>query len=779
MKEINFKEGEIIHKAGDIADTLDYIISGKVEIRTESASTSVKKGVVLGILEQAGTPYSYDYVAASDVTAVVYPFTRFSDVNQIVDDYFNDCDVIITATSNLVMSLSSKYNQLKRAAHRFYKGLNKQYNRYKELCGMYNAEIQSFPFLENASEFVPMKDMPDWINDYYDQLEIMPREAKRAFFTTHSSFTTAAIWEAVSHAQLYLSLITQVTDYAHSTISDYFYSSKSDIFDLFLNLLNKRGDKKDLRIEIKDCVTDLFDDWDGNILIPTDKLDEKKLILNSLISQINSMNDANSDFNTTDAIEDELDHANMDTDEPSSARYALIKDSLDVILRYTNTDEAEDDRFRQMVSEFKALQDKNSSSENVSNLRKDITKSFLDIYESAIISSFEAPKIPTILKMFFYFGYMDEELIGKDNALLLYDMAEKMSNNMSSAENIGVYTIYDWLKAVYTGKVEPSKNELDQDYTAFIKSQRASGYISADMEKRYMTSNKEKLRFEIRNFFKTGVRVCSGRPSTFCPILSDHNIIKPLEAMLVTVDNLNKNWNTIKAIDYSAFYRMCAFQSPEHRISRETIMLEVMPNVILMPTIGAKALLWQETGDLRRDTPGRIAMPIFTDTDLFLLQLKLTAEFRWEMCKRVQGGRWNDVSERSLTSDYFDYLQFYKKNTDLSPDAKEKIRTQLSNNRNNFKNVFIADYITWIRYESMGSPRLNKVVKNIMFSYCPFSKPLRDKLKTNPMYETMVNRHEIKAAKELKSLTARYNKLTDKLETLPREMLEFLKYHTK
>ena len=35
--------------------------------------------------------------------------------------------------------------------------------------------------------------------------------------------------------------------------------------------------------------------------------------------------------------------------------------------------------------------------------------------------------------------------------------------------------------------------------------------------------------------------------------------------------------------------------------------------------------------------------------------------YRWEMCRKLQGVRWNDISEHSLTSEYYDYIQYYKR----------------------------------------------------------------------------------------------------------------------
>ena len=105
--------------------------------------------------------------------------------------------------------------------------------------------------------------------------------------------------------------------------------------------------------------------------------------------------------------------------------------------------------------------------------------------------------------------------------------------------------------------------------------------------------------------------------------------------------------------------------------------------------------------------------------------------------------RWNDIREKSLTAEYCDYIQFYRKNRELSTDAKEKVKNSLVRAKNNYREVFTKDYQNWIKYEAVGSFRLNKVARDIIFRYCPFSKTIREDLVANPMYHDMFARYEI------------------------------------
>ena len=139
-------------------------------------------------------------------------------------------------------------------------------------------------------------------------------------------------------------------------------------------------------------------------------------------------------------------------------------------------------------------------------------------------------------------------------------------------------------------------------------------------------------------------------------------------------------------------------------------------------------------------------------------------------------GRWNDVAEKCLTSEYFDYIQFYRKNNELSDGAKQKIKDKLTRYRNNTAEVFISDYMTWIKYEAEGANRLNKVCRNIMAEYCFFSKEKREALKTNPaIHDVLVKVGNKRAKKEMefsRYLSSRENK---GISPSP-ELLEHLKF---
>ncbi len=206
-------------------------------------------------------------------------------------------------------------------------------------------------------------------------------------------------------------------------------------------------------------------------------------------------------------------------------------------------------------------------------------------------------------------------------------------------------------------------------------------------------------------------------------------------------------------------------------------MKEVLPDIILMPNAGTRAMMWQETAGVKRDTSARFMFPIFTAVDVDDMMMEIVGKYRWEICRKIQGVHWNDIRERSLTSEYCDYIQFYRKNHELSADAKEKIKSALLRGRNNYREVFVKDYQNWIKYESKGSYRLNKVAREILVTYCPFAKGIREELRANPMYQNSISRFDLQPAQKVQRLQGLYDKYQKAGGKITQELQDNMDYY--
>lgn len=450
--------------------------------------------------------------------------------------------------------------------------------------------------------------------------------------------------------------------------------------------------------------------------------------------------------------------------------------SLQKILTYSEVDKEIRNDFTNLIITYRKAKDKVSLSDEARKLRHDIAKLFYVIYEAAFKKSLDDVAIPQVIEMFLNFGYVDEELFGMDNTIDLY----RLSTNIEEKCNMNhIYTCYNWLKAIYWGDKEPSKNNLDMDYGEYVKDMIVHNKIAKADEAEALSDNDAKLNFEIQNMFTTVHKITYGRISTFTPILIEGNVTKNISSMLNTADKVIQALTMIKEIDYSVFYREVMYANPEIGIDKELLMNEVLPDIILMPTTGIAGAMWQEIEGRKRNSPARFMFPILSATSLSEMMGTVVGRYRWELCKRVHGGYWNVVTEKSLTSEYYDYIQFYKKNHDISEAGKEKIKSALTNARNNYREVFVKDYLLWLTYESKGSSRLNKPARTVLAKYCPFSSAIRTQLAGNPMfadYMALSERHLAPAKKRFDLLLAQ---LESKGYEIPKELRAQKAYYSK
>ena len=446
--------------------------------------------------------------------------------------------------------------------------------------------------------------------------------------------------------------------------------------------------------------------------------------------------------------------------------YVTIVDALSTILHYSGVSNEISLKFEEQLTEFKNSKNRYDSGDEARALRRNIGNSFYEVYTSAFIKSLNDPNIPIELKMFFMFGFVDEELAGEKNTAILYNMAKSYSPDPEGK----VLTIYEWLVKIYNMDVDPSRNEFDQDYPTYLREQKQSGNIDQEQLEIMLEDPTNRLNFEIHNLFTLGNRMTFGRISTFVPVFDDQNVLKPLDMAYLTASKIHGYYDMIKAVDFGVFCRSALYSNVEIGIPQLHFDDDIDPYMILLPNVGSRASLWQEIEGKNRRTPARMLVSIFNTENTDECMIRLFGEFRWEMCKTEQGVHWNDVTDPSLTSMYCDYLQFYKKNSALSTDNKEKLRTDLKKFNNNYKNVFIADYLSYVKFEAASSPRLNKVAREILFTFCPFAKELREKIADNPQYTELINHYNSRIANQAKPLSNMIIKLQKEEIPIPVEL---------
>jgi|LSQX01.1.fsa_nt_gb CRP-like cAMP-binding protein len=451
-----------------------------------------------------------------------------------------------------------------------------------------------------------------------------------------------------------------------------------------------------------------------------------------------------------------------------------LKNSAVKILEYSRLSEEKVTCFLMNLTAFRNLKDKLSTEESARLMRKAIAKSFFEIYTAVFNRAHTHNDDSRLIRMFLSFGYMDERLLDTNQVMALYRLA---GMEHSSGEP-KVYLMHEWLAAIYEMEKDPSVNNFGSDYIDTFRELKKQGRLTEKDKHAYLNNKDDRLSFEIDNMLTTNHKLCHGQISTYFPIL--HRDCAPSDPIrsFVSPALIREKLSNIMAIDFSLFHREIHYRNPKTAIEKEIIMAQTLPDILLVPIYGTRAMMWQEISGRVRNTPGRFLLPVFSDENIDDVLIKLAGNFRWELCRTMMGAAWNDISQNSLTSEYADYIQFYRKNRDLTDEAKEKVKSLVSKYRNRLRDIFTSEYEIWINNESKGNPRLNKVARNIFIKHCPFSREIRERLVRQPIYADQINIFNTQRGKKVRELENRYKsyiKANGSLDSALEENLHFYK----
>ena len=740
MEVIRLKKGELIARQRQRVKEWYILQEGVVMIKYDFVESKLGPNSIIGILEQDW--FLCDYVAATDVTLFVFPCNGFADLKQALSAESKMRRIFLRTAMLQRHQLLGIYVDYYNKVRQFQHFIDGALNDYNVICaknkvdGKTSYDLEKLKPLEitHKAEIWEMNNSNSLVKSYLeDYLNLLEQD---------ENLCIGAIMEASAQMHRVVRGVGEMVSYLNYNKDILIGKKKHNLFHALFELeLTLKGNGKDPK-EVQKTIAGLF------------ALAENLKIYGSEILEA-----CKEEYATSAAVK-VMPEMKDDSDD------------LSFILDYAGFEGKEKAEMYQTILAYQSVADADARDEKAYQLRKKINVFFYEIYEKAFFKAMEDPdNVPAVMEMFFDFGYMDASFLGEDKTNELYEL----STHMSLCQSENVFTIYRWLKAVYQGQKEPSKNEFDMDYNAYLIELYKQGEIQKEEIETKKTDNRAKVQFEISNMFKSVNRLTYGNITMFCPVLREADLFHTVDKMLVSAEKIQQALDDIRKIDYSVFYRELTNHGLGKEMMHETLSVEILPDVILMPNAGNRAMMWQETASVRNDTPARYMLPIFTSADLGEMILEITGRYRWEMCRKVQGVHWNDIRDRSLTSEYYDYLQFYRKNRELSPDTKEQIKGALVRAKNNFREVFVRDYQNWIKYEAKGGFRLNKYVRTIIFNYCPFSKEIRDDLKSNPMFAAMINKHEINAKQVVKRLDGVYNKYKQSGGVITPEMKE--NYH--
>ncbi len=742
--------GETFIEKGQALESFWYIAEGSVSAKYPGGSVLLEKGDIIGICDFNKDCHFFSYQAVTDCSLVPYGSPASLLRTKFFGDHPDNRARLALAMNRFTRKLLAGYTTAYRSCKGLYDFLTSSYKSYRAFCEKLHIVIKELPGIE-ALEPLEESFVPNmWLTAYYTGLHNIMLNKSIAPVLQENQFVPGYLYHASTDIHLMVERSWTLCDYAENISHLLLNERRLDLFDLYTGIYYRIGMQNQSSAAVAGAIEAIITHTKNQPGISAQLTEDRIREYQNQLENMKKMADSSAGGTAVDS--------SIDLAAPG-----MLASATDIILEYANCPDAVTSAFKNTLAEYKKLSDKNSTTPEAMKLRRSLTDAFYQIYNAAFLVSLGDSNIPPILRLFFNFGFVDADLCGMDNASFLYQNA----GHYAGSPEHGIYTAHEWIKAIYEGRKEPSINELDVDFEKHVQTMKAEGSITADAAKEMLEDNMQKVRFELENMFQRGCKMTSGRPSVFCPVLSEHQFIRDPKDALLYPDQIIKQLDSIRSADYTVFARKSLTVLSEKENIHDFFDVEILPDIILMPVVGMRGAMWQEIVGRSRLTPARMMLPVFQLEDLEKIMIRMVGEYRWEMCKRVQGARWNDVTDPSLTSLYYDFLQFYRKNSELSTDTKEKIKTGLQKCKQNFKEYFLTDYMTYLLFECKGSPHLVKNARAILFSQCPLSEPYRQRLSTNPIYQDLLEAHARSVAERCKRLDNLGKKLISKGEPIP------------
>lgn len=759
----------IIYEQGDEISSVSLVVKGRIRMSAEGTNIVVGSGNFLGLCDLVGDKYGITYTAETNAVIYAFPKMRLSKaVRSLVKANKDYAGLMVASFSRIIRELSITYKKITAMADKLYEFLLSGRTRYTEIAKEAGIKADNIRSIDDIEEYEQGDVDIDKIMYYRACCEIAP-DIQKAYFGASSAISVYHVLEQVKLVNAIIAECGRGTEYLKLLSKPLVKEERSLYMQVFqlANTVQHIGGESGNVMSLFDDIIDYINTLE-NLMLDKAGVDleiDHEFMEETYFSLLNS-DVKNDDGNDADIALTEMEYQDI----------SQLNNSLSFILDYSEIEREEALDFEQYITDFDKLRDKFLTDDDTRTLRRNITKMYYKIYKKVFLKDYKSSEsTPVIIDLFLRYGFISEKLLSEE---LLEQLLSIDRHDVGNASCM-VYDMKQWLTEIIEGRKEPSKSEFDLDYAESLRDRKRTGALTEQQVNAMADDRNAKFEFEVDNMFKANHRILYGQVSAFVPFLFTDGCASSLLKTFMSGDRINAAVHRLLQIDYSAFYREGLYKGEAEGIKKEYIVEEVFPDFILFPIAGSNPIMWQEISGRRRNSKGRFLLPAFLDTDIDAAMVKLFGRFRWELCRTIQGAAWNNIQVKSLTSEYSDFIQFYKKNRELSEDKKDKLKMQIQKCRNNTREVFVVDYENWIKHEAHGGIVLSKPVREIMATYCPFAKDLRDSVEEQPLFRDAMARYNREKGKKTKEYDLKFRVWDKDKVDVPKEIVKTRDYYVE
>ncbi|MDC7233951.1 MAG: hypothetical protein PQJ58_12030 [Spirochaetales bacterium] len=455
--------------------------------------------------------------------------------------------------------------------------------------------------------------------------------------------------------------------------------------------------------------------------------------------------------------------------EEMKKRLAKYKGLLGKILDFSTLEDSFKTEFKDQMDRLLKAENKHDSDPEITKLRDSVSQKYWQLYEDCFLKVIASDLKGFVPGIMLHFGVIDERFIS-DEDLILID--ECYAGNLFADDGIPVMTLPYFLEKVYKSEVAPSMTEMGDLFKTVLKNQQKLTKKEKQGVYLYKDTPEDRVRFEIRQIATELYKMLYGNKKKALPFLCSDTLTGSLKRNYIDPEDFAAAVMKYKSRDFSLFYREVLLK---HELGSDFIQKEVVPHFVLYPVYGTRAVMWQEMEGNNKNTPGRVFFPLYFGEKLQETIGTQLAYFRWELQKSIAGYNWTDPVEGGLVGVYYNYIRFFKKNPNISPEAKTRLEEFIKKTKSD-KDRFAREYTMWVEFEFEGKVRLNSYVRDIFYRFCPYPAEKRSVMAAKPDWKKMENKFQNRRQKDILKLKSRIIKFEKKKRPLPGDLQHFIEF---
>jgi len=503
------------------------VIRGRVLARTESVKIALPSGSFLGVFDLSVGHYISDYIAMEDSMLYAFPVHDKKMLRAMLTSTNKDYrGLIVNSLTRYFYELSRINAEFHKTATELHRLLADTYTRYKGFCRDAGEGAVMLSALENIEAYQDESPMDRKSFSYYEDLARVPADVQKSFFGCGLELTMFHIKELSA----LISNLTIDTRDVCSYIKEYFsclYNDGSQ--NLLMGLMKLSGEvsKKNRPVQgLQQMLDKLLEEFNRMSGILERYMGMPPMIKRERLEKMYSA------VLVGEEMDDSSETAVGASDEEI---YQSLRGTLQQLIDFSEVPKDSLKVFVDAMNTFVRAKDRMSTEDDFRALRRQIADGFYTIYRAIFLKTLKEERtLPKAVELFLNYGFTDERLLTKEQTLDLCRLDVSTNNKY----HCNLYTIPEWLHAVYTNKRQPSKNEFDMEYIEMLREQKKMGEINADEEKKLANDQMKKLEYEMQNMFRYNHRIVNGQPSVFVPVLCSEQMMSSPSRAAITKDRM-------------------------------------------------------------------------------------------------------------------------------------------------------------------------------------------------------------------------------------------------